>query len=811
MNRSFKRQAKVIAYAKTKAWRTTMQEAGSDRGLLWKLEKWARCRSFVPVDPPKLPSFTMPNGTASAHEDKGQALRAKFFPNPTIDVSDIQDTTFAPGADKLSGGFDITQEVTEEDVAAAVLNTKSWKAPGNDLLPTGFLKACGHPLYGVLAVLITQCFRLNFYPARFKEAKTVVLAKPGKTPGAYKTPGGYRPIALLPSLGKVIEAIIAGRITAAAELHELLPDEQMGNRQGRSTELAVRLVVTQVQEAWRQKATASLLQLDISGAFDTVNHTRLLDTLRDKGYPGWVIRWLKAWLQNRSASLHFDGRSTEPFPIYAGVPQGSPLSPILFVLYISSLYEVLKEKHPHLSLVGFADDTNLLAFGKTPEANIGQLEAAWQTCLMWAKTRGMSFAAEKCELIHFNKGRKQWQEAASLAQTGPGNRTIIRPMPASRFLGVWLDWKLSWKAHSEAVENKLKTQDFALSRIAAKTWGPGLIRAREVYTKCIRSAIAFGAASYHTPTRAEDKPKGITASLYKAQNRSLRIVAGAYRATPIRSLETETWVPPLDLYLNKRLADFEARLAAPLPGAHSTNNSPTSTPSTSGSSTSIPKSGNTIIQQACSRLARRFQGRRRTRRRVQRPKEPIAVEKAAMIVEAWASQGRTTKEALEISWEARWKQNFAARRPGTRSSRVVQPADERPLFADKILKLHKNLTKAESSLLVQIRTGVIGLKEFLFRIGTRGVATPYCTCGTGKETVEHLVIWCPNPPGPRPWNTSDIRSKKDLHQALHGGDKGNDMSLARAIVGWLLRSGILPEYRLAAKLQLESGNPEDQG
>jgi len=182
-----------------------------------------------------------------------------------------------------------------------------------------------------------------------------------------------------------------------------------------------------------------------------------------------------------------------------------------------------------------------------------------------------------------------------------------------------------------------------------------------------------------------------------------------------------------------------------------------------------------------------------------------------MIVEAWASQGRTTKEALEISWEARWKLNFAARRPGTRSSRVVQPADERPLFADKILKLHKNLTKAESSLLVQIRTGVIGLKEFLFRIGTRGVATPYCTCGTGKETVEHLVIWCPNPPGPRPWNTADIRSKKDLHQALHGGDKGNDMSLARAIVGWLLRSGILPEYRLAAKLQLESGNPEDQG
>jgi hypothetical protein len=135
---------------------------------------------------------------------------------------------------------------------------------------------------------------------------------------------------------------------------------------------------------------------------------------------------------------------------------------------------------------------------------------------------------------------------------------------------------------------------------------------------------------------------------------------------------------------------------------------------------------------------------------------------------------------------------------------VIQPADERPLFADKILKLHKNLTKAKSSLLVQIRTGVVGLKEFLFRIGTRGVATPYCACGTGNETVEHLGIWCPSTSGPRPSNTSDIWSKKDLHQASHSGYKGNHMSLPRG-------SGVLPEYRLAAKLQLEFGDPEDQG
>ena len=150
----------------------------------------------------------------------------------------------------------------------------------------------------------------------------------------------------------------------------------MGNRKHRSTELAVRLVVAQVQEAWRQGLTPSLLQLDISGAFDTVNHIRLLHTLRTLGYPGWLLRLLKSWLTGRTASLHFDGRTTEPIPIQAGVPQGSPLSPVLFLLYIASLYEALKDKHLHISLVGFPDDTNLLAFGKSSESNTKQLEEA---------------------------------------------------------------------------------------------------------------------------------------------------------------------------------------------------------------------------------------------------------------------------------------------------------------------------------------------------------------------------------------------------------------------------------------------------
>ena len=404
----------------------------------------------------------------------------------------------------------------------------------------GFLKACGKPLTRVLAVLTEACLRLGWFPDWCQRAKTVVLNKPGKEPAAYQTPGGYRPIALLPTVGKVVEAVVARKVTEAAEAYGLLPTEQMGNREHRSTELAVRLVVAQAQEAHRQKATASLLQLDISGAFDTVNHTRLLATLRDQGFPRWLVLWVRAWLTGRVASLHFDGQQTEDIPVTAGVPQGSPLSPILFILYIASLYIALKEAHPLISIVGFADDTNLMAFGKSPGANTRQLEGAWKTCLQWAETRGMAFEAEKSELIHFNKGRNQWSEAVNLALPRGEGTSQVKPKKSARFLGVWLDWKLSWKAHCEALSKKLKTQDFALSRIAAKTWGPSLAKAREVYSKCIRSAIAYGASSYHTPTPIGGKPTGPAKTLAKAQNRSLRIVAGAYKSTPIRCLEIET-------------------------------------------------------------------------------------------------------------------------------------------------------------------------------------------------------------------------------------------------------------------------------
>jgi hypothetical protein len=399
----------------------------------------------------------------------------------------------------------------------------------------------------------------------------------------------------------------------------------------------------------------------------------------------------------------------------------------------------------------------------------------------------MAFAPEKSELIHFNKGRKQWDNQLDLAQPGRGT-SPVKPTTSARFLGVWLDWKLNWKTHLGAVERKLKTQSYALTRIAATTWGLGLTKAREVYSKCIRSAIAYGASSFHIPTEKGGKPaiRGITITLSKAQNKSLRVVAGAFKSAPVRNLETETWVPPLDLYFNKRLADFEARLQMP------------SLADGQGGS----KTAGSIVHAACNKIYRRFSSRRgrRGRQPAFGPQKPTAVETAATTIAVWIGGTVDTDRVVQEAWEERWLKE----RDGRAATRPADDFDhqQETLFKDKTLKRHEDLSKAKSSLLVQIRTGDIGLRDFLFKRGVPEVLTPNCECGEGRETAEHLVMWCLAPPLARTWERAEVRTRRDFYSVLHGISP-TTARLTRRILGWLMDSGRLPMYSLARRLELE--------
>ena len=176
----------------------------------------------------------------------------------------------------------------------------------------------GTEMAEAIARIASACWELGHYPQQFKEARTITLRKPEKP--KYSDPGAWRPIALLSTIGKVIETLIAKRIGKVAEENHLLLDTQMGARAGRSTEIALELLTRQIYTIWSSKRhVATLLSVDILGVFDIVNPIRMLDILRKKGLPHWIVQWVQAFITWRSTTLVIQGHETPSFPIEAGV------------------------------------------------------------------------------------------------------------------------------------------------------------------------------------------------------------------------------------------------------------------------------------------------------------------------------------------------------------------------------------------------------------------------------------------------------------------------------------------------------------
>lgn len=406
----------------------------------------------------------------------------------------------------------------------------------------------------------------------------------------------------------------------------------------------------------------------------------------------------------------------------------------------------------------------------------------WPICTRWAATRGMQFEPSKSELLHFTRAHTAPTTAVRLGTT------TIRPVESARFLGVWLDRKLTWKAHLKQIKTKMETQTFALTRLATSAWGCRLARAREIYTKVIRSAIAYGAPAYHTPgTDGPGTTAGIAAQLLTTQSRCLRVVSGGYRRTPVRNLETETFTPPLDLYLTKRLADFETRLEA------------------TGKAQ--------LLRNVCAGIAARLRTRRNRQRispwqTVPAPSHPVPqdVEERTQWARRWIGDG-STSEALIRDWKARWAAAETARRQRGRHS---PPADT-PDFSCRALKKHEGLRKHESSLLTQIRTETIGLNAFLFGCKVPEVMSPLCRCGRAPETAAHLILHCAELADQR--RALDEALGRPLRTCRDLADATREKETAAIVVRWFLRLERLQEYRLAQRIAttVEGRTGEDAG
>src|ERR1700686_129771 len=164
-----------------------------------------------------------------------------------------------------------------------------------------------------------------------------------------------------------------------------------------------------------------------------------------KRYPPWLIQSIRNFLTERRTKIAIPGHTSDWIPTETGIPQGSPLSPVLFLFFVSELLSSLQRVHDGTLAFGFVDDTNIVAWGDSASDNCRRLQDAHDTCLRWAQRHGASFAPDKYKLIHFTKRRKD--PDGDLASTVRINAHEVQPVESLRVLGVWVDPKMDWKSH----------------------------------------------------------------------------------------------------------------------------------------------------------------------------------------------------------------------------------------------------------------------------------------------------------------------------------------------------------------------------
>lgn len=419
--------------------RRKVKEATSSLDGLWRLARWARSREPRTT---LVPPLQRPDGGLETDATKKLEMfkQAFFPPPPEVDLTDTRGFEY-PSPIQLP-------PITLREVTEAIRRMPGKKAPGKDTIPSHLLHRISPYIAKPLQDLYNACLRLHYCPQHFRESITVTLRKPRKSD--YGQLKSYRPVALLNTLGKVMESILARRLSYVVEKHNLLPSQHMGGRRGVSTEQAVHVLLERIHTTWKLMPShvASVLFLDVSGAFDHVSHMRLLHNLRKRKIDGDTVGWIASFLGNRTTTVRMGDIESEPYTVAVGIPQGSPLSPILYLFYNADLLEAAADNDIQTS--GWIDDVYFLTRSTSTEQNCRNLERAHQKAEAWAKSHGSKFSPTKYQLMHFTRSRT----AINVGQTMRVAGAEIKPAKTATYLGITLDPALRWEDHVKQVERK---------------------------------------------------------------------------------------------------------------------------------------------------------------------------------------------------------------------------------------------------------------------------------------------------------------------------------------------------------------------
>ncbi len=293
--------------------------------------------------------------------------------------------------------------ITKKELLQVGKHLQIKKAPGPDQIPNEVIKVIIPEISDHLVHIFNDSLSIGHYPSHFKKSIVVILRKQ-ESARDYTNPKSYRPISLLNTLGKIMEVVLAARISYMATTHHLLPETHFGGRRGSCVETAIHQLLEKIYAAWNEDKITSLLMMDVSAAYPNISNQRLLHNLRKRKIDVKVVNWVASFLTNRQTIVKTNEHITPKLYTDLGLPQGSPLSSILYLFYNADLLDDCAKKE--VGAQGYIDDITLISASKSVKGNTQKLAQVHnQICESWRAKHGSEFSLPKYQLIHISRKR----------------------------------------------------------------------------------------------------------------------------------------------------------------------------------------------------------------------------------------------------------------------------------------------------------------------------------------------------------------------------------------------------------------------
>jgi exonuclease III len=414
-------------------------------------------------------------------------------------------------------------------------------ATGPDNVHNRCLKNHTKLLVQHLTELFNAVLQCGHIPDSWKTAHIILLLKPKKNK---HQPSSYRPISLLSCLGKLLEKIVKQRLTLEIERRGILPQHQAGFRSKKSTIYNIvrleRYVTSQRHRAGRRRHSAVVF-FDIKAAFDSVWHDGLIYKLHDLHLPRYIINYMVSFLHKRTAAIELDSDLSRPFVLKSGTPQGSPLSPLLYILYTADSMNGIPQHTEHGL---FADDTALWTSSTLITCLSARLQESIDAFESWCKSWKLKLQPTKTEMIHFRlHPRKRYAHQLEIKV----DNTTIEPVDAARYLGVIIDNQLNWRKHLRHIETRMAARIGLLRFLAKSAQEPNQRTMMSIFKSLARTVMIYGYPVLLTATgRVWDR-------LQIIQNRALRAALCLPSYTSVDYIHRITNIPKIKDYATTML------------------------------------------------------------------------------------------------------------------------------------------------------------------------------------------------------------------------------------------------------------------